>query len=221
MVSVTTGSQHHHQPPSWPTSFCCFVLFFFSQGKQQNFNDSLAKRRYKQRSRRAAAAACDVACVEKCCLVWTRRAYSHWSMLPSAVLPSCKHRSHTQVVITGSEEWDNNTKTQQHTTLHSFFFQSFFFFRFLQLPHFFSFPHRFAESSGTKYELTDGNGMTGVERRASEGASEGGFIYSGKRRRGRALQRRSQPSIPLADRKHVCSKTLGRAGRRLCSFVII
>lgn len=48
--------------------------------------------------------------------------------------------------------------------------------------------------------------MTGVERRASEGASEGGFIYSGKRRRGRALQRRSQPSIPSADRKHVCSK---------------
>lgn len=116
---------------------------------------------------------------------------------------------------------------QQHknTTTHNaalFFFQSFFFFfRFLQLPHFFSFPHRFAESSGTKYELTDGNGMTGVERRASEGASEGGFIYSGKRRRGRALQRRSQPSIPLADRKHVCSKTLGRAGRCLCSFVII
>lgn len=69
MVSVTVGSQHHHQPPSWPTLFCCFVLFFFSQGKQQNFNDSLAKRRYTQRSRRAAAAACDVACVEKCCLV--------------------------------------------------------------------------------------------------------------------------------------------------------
>lgn len=62
------------------------------------------------------------------------------------------------------------------------------------------------QSSGTNYELTDGKGVTGVERRASEGASEGGFIYSGKRRRGRALQRRSQPSIPSADRKHICSR---------------
>lgn len=82
---------------------------------------------------------------------------------------------------------------QQHTTLHSFFF-SFASCSFLT-----SSPSpRFAESSGTNYELTDGNGMTGVERRASEG----GFIYSGKRRRGRALQ----PSIPSADRKHVCLK---------------
>lgn len=113
---------------------------------------------------------------------------------------------------------------QQHknTTTHNaallFFFSKFFFlFRFLQLPRLSSIPPRFAESSGTKYELTDGNGMTGVERRASEG----GFIYSGKRRKGRALQRRSQPSIPSADRKHICSKTLGRAGRSLCSLFVI
>lgn len=93
---------------------------------------------------------------------------------------------------------------QQHTTLHKFLVFSFASCSFLtSSPP--SQPPRFAESSGTYYELTDGNGMTGVERRASEGASEGGFIYSGKRRRGRALQRRSQPSIPSADGKHVCS----------------
>lgn len=105
--------------PAGPLDF-----FFLFTAKNNRISITLSQNSYKQRSRRAPSPAvrqrCDVARVEKCCLVWTRRAYSHWSMLPSAVLPSCKHRSHTQVVITGSEEWDN-TKTQELTRPHSFF----------------------------------------------------------------------------------------------------
>lgn len=192
--------------PAGPRYFVVVVVFFFSQRKQRNFNDSLVKRRYKQRSRRAAAAACarapavrrhgDVACVEKCCLVLTRHAYSHWSMLPSAVLPSCKHRSHTQVVITGSEEWDN-TKTQQHKTPHFFFFKFFCFYFFTS-----SSP---AFRRMQLHELTDGNGVTGVERLASEG----GFIYSGERRgaeiyRGVANHQFCQPTSNTSAGRCLC-----------------
>lgn len=147
-------------------------------------------------------------------------------MLPSAVLASCKHRSHTHKWLLQARR--SETATQQHTTLHPFFEKCCFFVVFFfslpaasSLPHPTPHPHRFGETSGTKYELTNGNGMTGVERRASKGASEGGFIYSGKRGRGRALQRRRQPSVPSADRKHVCANTFGRADRRLRSLFAI
>lgn len=95
---------------------------------------------------------------------------------------------------------------QQHTTLHKFVFFFKVFFFFLSLP------------AASSLLLLPPPSLTGVERRASEGASEGGFIYSGKRRRGRALQRRSRPSVPSADRKRVCS---GKKHTRTCRSPLV
>lgn len=82
----------------------------------------------------------------------------------------------TQITHTSGYYRLGGVRQHKNTTAHNAALLYFKFFLLL-LPHFSLFPCFFAESNGTKYELTGGNGVTGVERQASEAASEGGFIY--------------------------------------------
>lgn len=102
--------------------------------------------------------------------------------LPSSPPANTDHTHASGYYRLGGVRQHKNTTAHN---AHSFFFLSFFAFTSWLIL-----PLLFAESSGTKYELTGGNGVTGAARQASEAASEGGFIYSGEQPRGWALHRR-------------------------------